>query len=64
MKSWCKCNRGCFLLVKIFETCKEANKQKDVLIKLFAQDKDLLKTIKNEKTQGAKILLQKLNEIK
>jgi len=60
IKSWCKCNRGCFSIVKMIEVC-EANKQKDV--KKLLSDKVLLTQLQSEKFAGAKILLTKLEQI-
>ncbi|KAJ8965143.1 hypothetical protein NQ314_004368 [Rhamnusium bicolor] len=52
---WLKLNRGCFLLVASFENGSEAT-QNNLRVKL----KKHLKQLRDQSTQGAKILLKKL----
>ncbi|RNA26403.1 pumilio domain-containing KIAA0020-like protein [Brachionus plicatilis] len=57
--SWIECNRGCFMIVNLIETSNDKNKKTiKKLIKSFEQD---LKA--KAKFKGAKLLLEKLNQI-
>lgn len=56
IEKWVKINRGCFLLVLIFESDTEEVQSK--LKELLGPHESL---IKKQNTTGAKILLKKLN---
>jgi len=59
LRYWIECNRGCFTLVQLIESCNDVNKNKIKII-LEGSGKELAAA----KASGAKILVKKLDEIK
>ncbi|KAK2583596.1 hypothetical protein KPH14_009538 [Odynerus spinipes] len=57
LKQWIQFNRGCFLLVLLIE-----NEPKTIVNNLLSKLKEIVQSIKKEKTLGASILLKKLKE--
>ncbi|CAF0964701.1 unnamed protein product [Brachionus calyciflorus] len=59
ISSWIECNRGCFIIVNLLESCNDEDKKK--LKEILKDDEKDLK--KKTNFQGAKLLLEKLKQI-